>query len=195
MTWTGSLLTRLLPLSLAVLSIIFYFSNNFLSVMTSPVSTPYSVPRVSIAATRDVLGTGEPCELEVAVHNDDAQSTMTVLGWNSPLDKMAVILGVYEIRDRETGEVVEMDRIQVSRLLPPPPESLVEIKPKESEKLHVVLKGVNLPPGRTYTIRAEGWWQSVWHLPKEEVISRYLADQSGAISGDFLSNTVEVTQS
>ncbi|KMU76747.1 hypothetical protein CISG_05890 [Coccidioides immitis RMSCC 3703] len=112
MTWTGSLLTRLLPLSLAVLSIIFYFSNNFLSVMTSPVSTPYSVPRVSIAATRDVLGTGEPCELEVAVHNDDAQSTMTVLGWNSPLDKMAVILGVYEIRDRETGEVVEMDRIQ-----------------------------------------------------------------------------------
>ncbi|EEP83033.1 predicted protein [Uncinocarpus reesii 1704] len=159
-----------------------------------PAESSSPLPRVSIQAVRDTLPAGEPCELEVTVHNDDAESTMTILGWNNPLDSMAVILGVFEIHDKETGNLVEMDRIQVSRMLPPPPEQLVEIAPRASEKLHVVLTGVSLSPGRMYSIRAKGWWQSIWHLSKDEVIEKYLKDQSGAVSGDFLSNSVEVKQ-
>ena len=117
-----------------------------------------------------------------------------MLTWNTPLDQMAVILGVFEIHDRETGGLLPMDTIQVMRSLPPLPEHLVEIQPGGSAAAHVVLREANLSPGRTYSIQAKGWWQAVWRMSKEEVIAKYLEDQSGAIAGDFLSNTVEVKQ-
>ncbi|WEW60291.1 hypothetical protein PRK78_005776 [Emydomyces testavorans] len=162
--------------------------------MSSAPAPSFSLPRVSITPTRDVLGTGQSVEIDVTVHNDNEDTPLTILSWNNPLDTMAAILGVFELRDKETDELVEMDRIQVSRMLPPPPEHLVEIPPKGSEKAHAVLKGASLSRGHTYSVCAKGWWQSIWNLPKDEVIEKYLADQSGAVSGDFLSNTVDVKQ-
>lgn len=195
MTGVGNLLSRLFPLGLVALGLYFALSKNYLPSIMASAESPSSFPlRVSIAATREAVNAGQPCELDVTIHNDDADTPITVLTWNTPLDESPVILGVFEIHDRETGDLLPIDVIQFMRQLPPLPEHLVEIQPKGTVTAHVSLKDANLSPGHTYTIQAKGWWQSVWRMPKEEVVSKYLEDQSGAISGDFLSNTVEVKQ-
>lgn len=190
-----NLLTRLFPLSLVALGLYFALPKNHLPPIMASAESPSSFPlRVSIAATREAVSTGQPCELDITIHNDDADTPVTVLTWNTPLDESAVILGVFEIHDRETGDLLPIDTINFMRQLPPLPEHLVEIQPKGTTTAHAVLKDVNLSPGHTYSIQAKGWWQSVWRMAKDEVISKYLEDQSGAISGDILSNTVEVKQ-
>lgn len=195
MTAFRNLLNCLFPVGLVALGLYFVLSKNSLSPMMASAQSPSSFPlRVTITATREAVGNGQSCELDITVHNDDAKNPVTVLTWNTPLDESAVILGVFEIHDRETGDLLPMDTIQYMRQLPPLPEHLVEIPPKGTVTAHVVLNDAKLTSGHAYSIQAKGWWQSVWLMPKEEVVSKYLEDQSGAIAGDILSNTVEVKQ-
>lgn len=149
--------------------------------------------QIDIAATRDTVPAGQPCELKVTVQNT-ADSEVTLLKWGNPLDSTASVTGVFEVRDLTANTDVNTDLIKFSRKMPPPPEELAEISPHGLVVTHVGFKMLKLTPGHKYSIRANGWWQSVWRLPKAEVVKEHLSSLSGGVSGQFTSNTVEFHQ-
>ncbi|KAI2038901.1 hypothetical protein LOZ44_006812 [Ophidiomyces ophidiicola] len=159
---------------------------------TAAATPPFRL-RVALAAPRPAIPAGQSCELEATVHNDD-DAVLTVLAWNNLLDPSAGLLGVFEVRDRDSGQDIPTAIIQMSRMLPPLPDHLVEIRPGESTVARVVLDAITLPPNRTYSVVAKGRWQSVWRLPKDEVVAKHLSDQETILVGDFLSNPIEVSQ-
>ncbi|EFR01829.1 hypothetical protein MGYG_04828 [Nannizzia gypsea CBS 118893] len=186
-----SVLSRAVQLAFVALGLCLFFSN---LVAAQPIAGP-SVG-VSIKAVNGVCRADKPCELEVTVSNANSKNPATILTWNTPLDSLADQLGVFEVRDTK-GAVVPLDFIQVRRMTPPPASDLVEIKPSGSVKVKVALNTLStaeLPAGTKYTVKATGWWQAVWNLPKQEVVKTHLQEQSGAFSGDFNSNTVQVTK-
>ncbi|KAK9851071.1 uncharacterized protein MYU51_011283 [Penicillium brevicompactum] len=127
--------------------------------------------------------------IAVSVHNT-AESPVTILRWNSPLDPQAGVLGVFEVSDVTDQRTLPIPKIMVSRKLPASEEDLVEIK--ANEKLEFV---VNLPipefeEGHQYSVRAQGTWHAVWPTELSNVTPSQLQDHGDAKRGEFLSNTL-----
>ncbi|KAM5434187.1 hypothetical protein McanMca71_002512 [Microsporum canis] len=186
-----SVLSRAIQLAFIAFGLCLCFSN---LVSAQPISAPSL--GVSVKTTNGVCRASKPCEIEVTVRNNNSKKPVTVLAWNNPLDSLAEQLGVFEVRD-STGNVVPLDYIMVRRITPPPPSELVEIKPSGSIKVKVALQTLSnaeLPAGSKYSVTATGWWQANWDENKEKVIATHLQELSGAYSGAFNSNTVQVTK-
>jgi hypothetical protein len=150
------------------------------------------VLRLSISAGDESFAKGEPCEIKITVANTGNEK-VTLLKWGSPLDRISPMLGIFEVRDVETDVPVEMPVMKVSRKLPPQEEDLVEIGPGDSAQAIVKLPPFGLQSGHSYSIQAKGWWQAVWALPKETVISTRLQDISEGLSGSFCSEPTVVS--
>lgn len=186
-----SVLSRAVQLAFVALGLCLFFFN---LVAAQPIAGPSL--GVSVKSVNGVCRASKPCELEVTVRNTNTKKPATVLNWNTPLDPYADQLGVFEVRDSK-GAVVPLDFIQIRRITPPPASDLVEIKAASSVKVKVALETLSraeLPAGTKYTITATGWWQAVWDQPKEQVVQSHLQELSGAFSGNFNSNSVQVTK-
>ncbi|KAL4899948.1 hypothetical protein BDW74DRAFT_162748 [Aspergillus multicolor] len=127
-----------------------------------------------------------------ATVTNEADSPATVLKWGSPLDERANVLGVFEIRDVESDEVIPLNTIKFARQLPPPKEDFVEIQPGESVEASVTIPLVPLVEGRRYTIRAKGWWQAVWESRIGDIPDDDLDKLANALRGEFSSEAVAV---
>ncbi len=121
-----------------------------------------------------------------------AESTATVLNWGSPLDPRANILGVFEIRDSDSDELVTIDTVKLSRKLPPPREDFIQIPTGGAIDTEVTLPRVPLVEGHHYTVQAKGWWQAVWEQPLQDVPADDLEKLTGAKRGDFRSDAVPI---
>ncbi|KAL4948500.1 hypothetical protein BDW69DRAFT_176366 [Aspergillus filifer] len=132
-----------------------------------------------------------PLSVQVTVANN-ADSPITLLSWGSILDPKAGVLGVFEIRDADTDEVVALDSIKFARQLPPPLNDFVQISASETLETEIKVPLVPLAEGRPYTIQAKGRWQAVWNKALEEVPGDDLARLTGAKRGEFLSDTVPI---
>ncbi|KAK2823856.1 hypothetical protein FQN49_007552, partial [Arthroderma sp. PD_2] len=110
-----SIISRALQLALIAFGLCLCFSN---LASASPISTP--ALRISIKAAEDVCRADKPCELDVTVRNTNTKKPMTILAWNNPLDSLAEKVGVFEVRDIKTGEVVPLNYAIVRRITPPP---------------------------------------------------------------------------
>lgn len=150
-----------------------------LEVRVAPPSIPASfTPPVAVSIQLSVL--------------NHAESTATVLNWGSPLDPRANILGVFEIRDSDSDELVTIDTVKFSRKLPPPREDFIQIPTGGAIDTEVTLPRIPLVEGHHYTVQAKGWWQAVWEQPLQDVPADDLEKLTGAKRGDFRSDAVPI---
>jgi hypothetical protein len=150
------------------------------------------VLQLSISAREESLAKGEPCDIKITVENIGNEK-VTLLKWGSPLDRISPMLGIFEVRDVETNAAVEIPVMKLSRKLPPQEDDLVEIGPGDSTEAVVKLPPFGLQAGHSYSIQAKGWWQAVWALPRQTVISTHLQDLSAGQSGSFCSETIVIS--
>ena len=127
------------------------------------------------------------------------KSPVTILTWESPLDPLAVQLGLLTLTPAGAEEPLDIATIKVSRQLPPDEESLVSLAPGESRENEVVFKEPVVPldqfKGKVAVV-CKGRWMSVWSAKRgdlsAETIGKLGAGDASSFPGHFLSNSIEV---
>ncbi|OLN87407.1 putative secreted protein [Colletotrichum chlorophyti] len=139
-----------------------------------------------------------PPTLALSVTNNH-DAPLTILRWNSPLDPLALQLGVLSITPEGRDEPLELHTIQLRRMMPPPEEDFVTLQPGERSENEVVLRDSIVPYdelGKTARVAAKGTWRTVWPTTADkltqETISKFQFGD-GALSGEFESEAIDVT--
>ncbi|KAL4967144.1 uncharacterized protein BDV14DRAFT_170115 [Aspergillus stella-maris] len=176
-------------LSILFAGVLFYLLSTMATESTSVPALEVQVKSPTIPAS---FTPPIPLSVQVTVANN-ADAPVTLLHWGSILDPKAGILGVFEIRNADTDEVVTLDSIKFARQLPPPLEDFVQIPAGKTIDTEIKVPLVPLAEGKRYTIQAKGRWQAIWNKVLEEVPGDDLAKLTGAERGDFLSNVVPIS--
>lgn len=139
-----------------------------------------------------------PPAISIKVTNN-SPSTVTILSWESPLDQLALSLGMLSITPSGASEPLQIDRIMVSRKMPPSDSSLVTLAPGESRENEVVLKEMLVPAeklkGKKSTVEVKGRWMGVWPKSRDELTSEAIekgAHGGGAVAGTYASDSIEI---
>ncbi|KAF2501964.1 hypothetical protein BU16DRAFT_119 [Lophium mytilinum] len=177
-------------LTVAVLGSLYFFgysSPTFRMASTSVPSADVSSLVLTLAQT-----SASPPTLKVTIKNTHPSSTFTVLEWDTPLDKQALNLGVFQAIDA-TGTKIDIPRLMVNRKLPPSREALVELAPGAEVSKEVGLDKRWVPKDK-FTIKAEGKWKAVWEKAAGDVQASDLEELGGgaAGTGEFKSDEVTV---
>ncbi|KAJ5783269.1 hypothetical protein N7457_005043 [Penicillium paradoxum] len=149
--------------------------------------------QVTLAPQTPILEAHEVVALpiKVSVHNA-ADSPVTILRWDTPLDPQAAVLGVFEVCDTADQRKLTLPTIMVSRKLPASEADLVELQARQTLDLTVKLPIPGLEKGHEYAVRAQGIWHAVWPTELSNVSPSQLRDNEGAGRGDFRSNDSHV---
>ncbi|KAI1214365.1 uncharacterized protein F4807DRAFT_407653 [Annulohypoxylon truncatum] len=156
-----------------------------------------------------------PAKLAISVTNAH-DSPVTILSWNSPLDPLAVQLGVVsffaaapapapvpagsENDEDDSGASpiqIQIPTIQIRRRMPPGPESLVTIGAGQTSEQELEIKGppLEMLRGRRVAVVCSGEWTSVW-LSEADAITKVSLENAGAsedaLRGSFRSEAVEI---
>lgn len=139
-----------------------------------------------------------PPAISIKVTNN-SPTPVTILSWESPLDQLALSLGLLSITPAGASGPLEIDRIMVSRKMPPSDSSLVSLAPGESRENEVVLKELLVPAeklkGRKSTVEVKGRWMGVWPKSRDELTSEAIekgAYGGGAVAGTYASDSIEI---
>lgn len=139
-----------------------------------------------------------PPAISIKVTNN-SPSPVTILSWESPLDQLALSLGLLSITPSGASEPLEIDRVMVSRKMPPSDDSLVNLAPGESRENQVVLKELLVPAeklkGKKSTVKVKGRWMGVWPKTRDELSDEAIekgAHGGGAVAGTFASESIEI---
>ncbi|KAB8075084.1 hypothetical protein BDV29DRAFT_190435 [Aspergillus leporis] len=148
---------------------------------------------LAVALSPPVLAFSQPAiPINVSIHNA-AATPVTIVNWDTPLDPNAAVLGVFEVRDTTTNDVVPLGTIKISRLLPPSSDEIVEIPAGQSVETVVNLRSGGLVGGKEYTVQAKGIWHAVWPKARNEVSQAKLEHLEDAARGEFMSNKIWLT--
>ncbi|OTA57890.1 hypothetical protein K449DRAFT_385951 [Hypoxylon sp. EC38] len=140
-----------------------------------------------------------PPKLGIAVTNTHS-GAVTILSWNSPLDPLALQLGLVSFvpAGSDDSTPIHIPSIQIRRKTPPGPESLITLGAGQTKEQELELKAPIVPleklRGRA-TVVCEGEWVSVW--PSEaDAITKESLEKVGAsedaFRGRFKSEAVEI---
>ncbi|EKG20508.1 hypothetical protein MPH_02231 [Macrophomina phaseolina MS6] len=138
-----------------------------------------------------------PPTLSLAVTNTHPSSPLTLLTWNTPLDPLALQLGLLEVRAAGAHEPLPLATIKVSRKLPPGADSLVTLAPGESRAQEVVLREPIVPlkraEGGKVAVVARGVWRAVWMGAdvSEDAVAR-MGEGEAVLSGEWETESVVV---
>lgn len=135
----------------------------------------------------------------IVVHVTNTNSDpVTFLSYASPLDGLALQLGLLSITPDGASTPLEIPTLEVQRKWPPEAESFVTFAPGESQQQDIVLKDTVVSPddiGAKAIVQLKGKWQAVWGKAKED-ISKEAMEKAGiaddAYSGGFMSNELEI---
>ncbi|TRX89843.1 hypothetical protein FHL15_009276 [Xylaria flabelliformis] len=137
-----------------------------------------------------------PPKLKIGITNTHS-SPITVFTWNSPLDPLAVQLGLLSFTP-EGKDTVNIPTIQVRRLMPPGDDAYVTIEPGQTEEREVLLKKPMVPldelQGRVKVV-CKGEWKAVWPSKKEDISAESLKNtgaDDAALKGTFESEPVDI---
>ncbi|KAB5513150.1 hypothetical protein GE09DRAFT_635871 [Coniochaeta sp. 2T2.1] len=143
--------------------------------------------------------------LHISVKNTNTEVPFTVLTWNSPLDELLVQLGLASIIPPGSSAPLDIPTIMVKRRMPPSEDSLVTLEPGQEVSRTVELGERFVSPeqwkgdgsGGPAKVQLKGRWNSVWPgVRKEELLGTNKLtgnSENGALSGDFESETLEVS--
>lgn len=150
-----------------------------------------SALKVSVRQT-----SSEPPKLTIGVTNTHS-GPVTVFTWDSPLDPLAVQLGLLSFTP-EGKDPIDIPTIQVRRLMPPGDQAYTTIEPGQTEEREVILKKPMVPldqlQGKVKVV-CKGTWKSVWTSKKEDISAESLknagADEA-SLQGGFESEPVDI---
>lgn len=139
-----------------------------------------------------------PPTVSIKVTNN-SPSPVTILTWDSPLDPIALSLGLFSVTPSGASEPLDITRVMVSRKMPPSDESLVSLAPGESRENEVVLRELLVPveklKGRKSTVEVKGRWMGVWPKSRDALSGEAIekgAHGGGAVAGTFASDSIEI---
>ncbi|KAL1649151.1 hypothetical protein SLS58_001725 [Diplodia intermedia] len=149
-----------------------------------------------------------PPTLTLTLKNTHPSTPLTLLNWESPLDPLALQLGLITIYpadndSKDDNEPLPLATIQVSRKLPPGRDQLVSLAPGESRARDVVLREPVVPLGKVREMDGKkrvkvvcgGRWKAVWGAAGDGVgdaaLERMGADE-GAVGGVWEAEAVVV---
>ncbi|KAI1135807.1 hypothetical protein F5Y05DRAFT_393332 [Hypoxylon sp. FL0543] len=138
-----------------------------------------------------------PPKLGIAVTNTHS-GPVTILSWNSPLDPLALQLGLVSFVPAGSDSPIQVPTVQVRRKVPPGPESLVSLGAGQTREQVLELRAPIVPLERLRgraSVACEGEWISVW--PSEAgAIAKESLEKAGAsedaLRGHFKSEAVEI---
>ncbi|KAF4546261.1 hypothetical protein BFW01_g914 [Lasiodiplodia theobromae] len=165
-------------------------------------ATPDLLSHLHVSATQSSTN---PPILTLTLKNTHPSTAITLLNWESPLDPLALQLGLVSVYPLEGDEPLPLATIQVSRKLPPGRDQLVALQPGESRAQEVTLREPVVPfkkvaegPDGKKKVRVvcRGRWKAVWVAAGvEEVgdsaLEKMEADE-GAVGGQWEAEGVEV---
>lgn len=143
-----------------------------------------------------------PPTVAATISNHHSTKVITVLGWDTPFDPTAVNSGalqLYRIKSSGSNAAAESVEIpgpgmKVNRLLPPPREDLIELKPGASIERHVPLKAPWIPAdGQNYRLRFQGQWRGLWAKSIGDISAQDLEKLGGVTGEGYESGTIEMT--
>jgi hypothetical protein len=140
--------------------------------------------------------------LSISVKNTHPSTPVTLLKWDSPLDPLALQLGLISVTPAGASAPVDMPIINVRRAMPPGTDSLVVLQPGESVSSVVDLRD-SFVPGETWDkgkakVGMKGQWGAVWPgLTKDDLLAdpeklSALGGGDGALTGEWESPTISV---
>ncbi|KAI6842801.1 hypothetical protein KC315_g443 [Hortaea werneckii] len=141
-----------------------------------------------------------PPTIAASISNQHSTKVITVLGWDTPFDPTALNSGALQLyRITSSGsnaaESVEIPGpgMKVNRLLPPPREDLIELKPGASVERHVTLKAPWIPAdGQDYRLRFRGQWRGLWPKATGDISAQDLEQLGGVTGQSYETETVEM---
>lgn len=139
-----------------------------------------------------------PPTVSVKVTNNSPQA-VTILTWQSPLDQLALQIGLFNITPEGASGPLDLPVIKAQRKIPPNEESLVSLGPGESKENEVVLKEVIVPiekiRGKKTTLELKSRWHTVWLKARSELTDEEIAnlgDGGAAVSGEVEAKSIEI---
>ncbi|KAK1985234.1 hypothetical protein LZ30DRAFT_584555 [Colletotrichum cereale] len=138
-----------------------------------------------------------PPTLALSVTNKH-DAPLTILRWKTPLDPLAIQLGLVSITPEGNSKPMELPTIELRRLMPPPQDDLVTLQPGEHREQEVVLREPIVPLGqlgKTARVAVKGKWGTVWpttadNLSQETIEKLQFGD--GVLTGEFESEAVDL---
>ncbi|KAI8958858.1 hypothetical protein F5Y11DRAFT_334780 [Daldinia sp. FL1419] len=138
-----------------------------------------------------------PPKLAVAVTNTHS-SGVTILSWNSPLDPLALQLGLVSFVHAGSDGPIQIPTIQIRRKMPPGPDALITIGAGQTKEQELELKDPIVPLDKLrgkVRVACAGEWMGVW-LSEAAAITKDSLEKAGAsddtFRGAFQSEAVEM---
>lgn len=141
--------------------------------------------------------------LSISVKNTHPSTPLTLLKWDSPLDPLALQLGLVSVTAAGASAPLDMPTIKISRAMPPGADSLVTLRPGESAISVIELRDTFVPKDTWAKGKAKasmkGRWAAVWPgLVKDELLGdlKKLSALGGGgdsvLTGDWESPTIDI---
>jgi hypothetical protein len=133
--------------------------------------------------------------IRVTITNNSPH-TVSILSWSSPIDARAVVTGMFQFVSTTTNKPAPCLDMKINRRMPdfflPDDDAIVEVPAKGTFEKDFIAKEpeVALTKGDRYRVKTEGWWMRVWVHDGSTDPAKL--DVESAISGDFVSNEIEV---
>lgn len=142
----------------------------------------------------------DPIVITSTVRNNGT-SPVTILTWNSPLDPLALQLGLLSITRHGESQPLDFPTIKISRKLPPEADSLITIEPGKSSSQDIELREIIVPREKLFAkggkanILCQGQWTAVWPCRKESMEAELseMGVGKAALTGPFQSASLEVS--
>lgn len=138
-----------------------------------------------------------PPKISLSVTNTH-DKPLTILTWNTPLDPLALKLGLLSFTPDGASEPLEIPSIQIRRKMPPGSDSLVTIQPGETKEQELKLAEPIIPLSKLegkVSITCEGRWMGAWQSEAKDISEGDL-DQLGtgplALTGSFTAKPVVI---
>lgn len=112
-----------------------------------------------------------PPTVQAKVTNNN-KHTVTFVSYSSPVDDVALPLGLLSITPAGASDPLELTIIKFSRMWPPPMDCLIELEPGASKTKDIVIKAPTVPMdklGKQASVFMEGRWTGVWSRKKDQI--------------------------
>ncbi len=116
---------------------------------------------VTLTPIKQLLGPSDIPALQASVQSV-APFPITILTYNSVLDKAAGVLGIIHVEDSSTGQEASSEVVQFRRVWPPPRDAFVQIAPNDRIEVEIPLRTHTLEQGKRYDVVAKWAWQGLW---------------------------------
>ncbi|KAI0008994.1 hypothetical protein F4779DRAFT_411716 [Xylariaceae sp. FL0662B] len=188
---------RIISLLIVAFTIFLLFRHTSTASISDPVvgenmaDTVASKLKVSVRQT-----SSSPPKLAIGVTNTLSEP-VTILSWNSPLDPLALQLGLLSFIPAGSDGPVEIPKIQVRRQMPPGRESFMKIEAGQTKEQELELREPIVPLeklGGRVSVVCKGYWLGVWPSSSsvlESVLEEEEASE-GASRGSFESQVIYI---